>query len=280
VGLYPHTTLPLLKPFRPGGILYGRVLLGFRSNYYFSGWGKPYPFSAYAETRFMLINTWSSALQSSFAGLWLGFINYVPNIIIATIIFILGWVVGTIVGRAISQLFRSARVDEALRKTGADEMMRKGGLNLNTGAFVGGLVKWFIVLVFLVASFDVLGLAEVNQFLQGVVLQYLPKVIVAVLVLLVAGVLGDVTQKTVIASTRAAGVRSAGMLGAIARWSIWIFAFLIALSQLGIAAPFFQTLFTGFIIALSLGVGLAFGLGGQEAAADVIRKMRSEMGDR
>lgn len=228
----------------------------------------------------MLITSWSDALQNSFAGLWLGFMEYVPNIIIAAVIFVLGWVVGTIVGRGIQQLFRSARVDEALRKTGADDMMRKGGMNLNTGAFVGGLVKWFIVLVFLVASFDVLGLTEVNQFLQGVVLQYLPKVIVAVLVLLVAGVLGDAVQKAVTASARAAEVRSAGMLGAVARWSIWIFAFLIALSQLGIAAPFFQTLFTGFIIALSLGLGLSFGLGGQEAAADVIKKMRSEMGER
>ncbi len=228
----------------------------------------------------MIINTWSTALQSSFAGLWIGIVNYLPNIVVAVIIFVLGWVVGTVVGRGIQQLFKSIRVDEALKKTGADEMMHRGGLNLNTGAFVGGLIKWFIILVFLIAAFDVLGLAEVNQFLQGVVLQYLPKVIVAVLVLLVAGVLGDAVQKAVIASARAADIRSAGMLGAVARWSIWIFAFLIALSQLGIAAPFFQTLFTGFIIALSLAIGLSFGLGGQGAASDFIAKMRDEMNDR
>ena len=95
--------------------------------------------------------------------------------------------------------------------------------------------------------------------------------------LLVAGVLGDAVQRAVVASARAADIRSAGMLGAVARWSIWIFAFLIALAQLGIAAPFFQTLFTGFVIALSLAVGLSFGLGGQEAASDFIKKMRSEM---
>jgi small-conductance mechanosensitive channel len=86
-------------------------------------------------------------------------------------------------------------------------------------------------------------------------------------------------QRAVSASARAAEIRSAGMLGAIARWSIWIFAFLIALSQLGIAAPFFQTLFTGFIIALSLAIGLSFGLGGQEAASDFIGKMRREMNE-
>lgn len=227
----------------------------------------------------MIINTWGSALQASFQNLWIGIVSYLPNIVVAAIIFILGWIVGTIVGRGIQQLFKSIRVDEALKKTGADEMMQKGGMNLNSGAFVGGLVKWFIILVFLVASFDVLNLTEVNLFLRGVVLEYLPKVIVAVLVLLVAGVLGDAVQRVVSSSARAADIRSAGMLGAIARWSIWIFAFLIALAQLGIAAPFFQTLFTGFVIALSLAIGLSFGLGGQDVASDFLKKMRSEMNE-
>ena len=228
----------------------------------------------------MLINTYGQALQSSFQNLWWGMVAYVPNIIVAIIVFVLGWVVGTIVGRGIQQLFKSARVDEALKKTGADEMMHKGGMSLNTGAFVGGLVRWFIILVFLTASFEVLGLSQVNQFLQGVVLSYLPKVFVSVLVLLVAGVLGDAVQRVVSASARAADVRSAGMLGVISRWAIWIFAFLIALSQLGIAAPFFQTLFTGFVIALSLAFGLSFGLGGQEAAAEFIHKVKGEWGNK
>lgn len=232
-----------------------------------------------AHCKRMLITTWSQALTTSFENLWLGIINYLPNIVVAIVIFVLGWVVGTIVGRGIQQLFRSARIDDVLKKTGADEMMHRGGLNLNSGAFVGGLIKWFIILVFLVASFDVLGLSQVNRFLSEIVLLYLPNVVVAVLVLLVAGVLADTVQKAVSASARAAEIRSAGMLGAIARWAIWIFAYLIALSQLGIAAPFLQTLFTGLIIALSLGVGLAFGLGGQEAASDFIRKVRSDMHD-
>jgi uncharacterized membrane protein len=228
----------------------------------------------------MIINTWSGALQNSFQNLWTGVVSYIPNIVIAIIIFVLGWIIGTIVGRGIYQLFKSIKLDEALKKTGADEMMHRGGLSLNSGAFVGGLVKWFIILVFLIASFDVLHLTQVNEFLSGVVLQYLPKVIVAVLVLLVAGVLGDAVQKAVTASARAAEIRSAGMLGAVSRWAIWIFAFLVALAQLGIAAALFQTLFTGFIIALSLAFGLSFGLGGQEAASDFIAKMRGEMNNK
>lgn len=202
---------------------------------------------------------------------------YVPNLIVAIIIFVLGWIVGTVVGRGIEQLFKSIKIDEALKKTGADEVMHRGGMNLNSGAFVGGLVKWFVILVFLIASFQVLGLSDVNAFLQGVVLSYLPKVIVSVLFLLVAGVLGDTMQRIVTTSARAANIRSAGMLGVVTRWVIWIFAIILSLSNLGIASAFFQTLLTGFVIALSLAIGLAFGLGGQEAAADMIKKVRSEV---
>jgi len=228
----------------------------------------------------MMINTWRDVLTASFQDLWVGVVQFVPSLIVAIIIFILGWIVGTIVGRGIHQLFRSVRVDEALKKTGADEMMHRGGLSLNSGAFVGGLVKWFIIIVFLIASFDVLGLNQVNLFLREVVLTYLPRVIVAVLVLLVGGVLGDVMQRAVVASARAAEIRSAAMLGAVTRWSIWIFAFLVALTHLGVAAAFSQTLFTGFVIALSLAIGLSFGLGGQQAASEFIAKMRDEMSDR
>jgi small-conductance mechanosensitive channel len=225
----------------------------------------------------MYISTWQQAISGSFQNLWIGLVDYLPNILGAVIFFVIGWAVGSIVGRGIAQLFRSARVDEALKKTGADEIMQRGGMELNSGAFIGGLVKWFIILVFLIASFDVLGLSELNRFLQEVVLNYLPNVVVAVLVLLVAGVIADAVQRAVVASSRAAEIRSAGMLGAVSKWAIWIFAFLIALSQLGIAPVFLQTLFTGVIIALSLAIGLAFGLGGQEAAADMIRKVRAEM---
>ncbi|MEK7147993.1 MAG: hypothetical protein AAB758_01720, partial [Patescibacteria group bacterium] len=76
---------------------------------------------------------------------------------------------------------------------------------------------------------------------------------------------------------KTAGVHSAHFAGAIAKWAIWIFAILVALSQLGIAAAFSQTLFTGLVIAISLALGLSFGLGGQQAAANFLEKLRGEM---
>lgn len=151
-------------------------------------------------------------------------------------------------------------------------------MNLDSGAFIGGLVKWFVIVVFLVAAFDILGLTQVNLFLQQVVIAYLPRVIVAALILLVGGVVGDVTERIVVTAAKSAEVRSAHFAGTIAKWAVWVFAILVALSQLGIAAAFSQTLFTGIVIAISLALGLSFGLGGQEAAGRFIERLRGEMG--
>lgn len=217
-------------------------------------------------------------LTLSFQNLWMGIVSFVPNLVVALIIVILGWLVGALLGRAIWQVFRSLKVDEALRRAGFEGFLRRGGVDLDSGAFIGGLVKWFVVVVFLVAAFDVLGLTQVNLFLQQVVIAYLPRVIVAALVILVGGVIGDVVERVVVTAARTAEIRSAHFAGAVSKWAVWVFAILVALSQLGIATAFSQTLFTGIVIAISLALGLSFGLGGQEAAARFIERLRGDMG--
>lgn len=228
----------------------------------------------------MILTTWGQVLTLSFQNLWLGIVNFLPNLIIAIIILILGWLIGALLGRAIWQLFRSLRVDEALRRAGFESFLRRGGMNLDAGAFIGGLVKWFVILVFLIAAFNVLGLTQVNLFLQEVVLAYIPRVIVAAIILLVGGVLGDIVNRVVVTAAKTAEIKSANFAGTIAKWAVWVFTILVVLSQLGIAAAFSQTLFTGIVIAVSLALGLSFGLGGQDAAAKFIERARSEMSNK
>lgn len=228
----------------------------------------------------MLIQQWGDVLRNSFQDIGMGLANFIPNLFIAIIIFIIGWIVGSLLGKAVEQIIKSLKVDNALKSAGLSELVNKAGFNLNSGAFVGGLIKWFFIIVFLVASLDVLKLSQVNQFLQNVVLTYLPQVIVAIFILLVAVVIAEAMQKIVIGSARAANIKSANFLGAATKWAIWIFAILTTMIQLGIAVSFIQTLFTGVIIAFSLAIGLSFGLGGQEAASRYIEKIRHEIADR
>lgn len=224
----------------------------------------------------MLVQTWTEVFTQSVQDIGAGLIQFIPDLFAALVIFVIGWIVGAVLGRIVSQVIKSIKVDNALRGAGLEEVFNRAGFNLDSGRFLGGLVKWFIIIVFLVASLEVLGLNQVTIFLQ-LVLLYLPNVIVAVLILLAAAVIADVMQNVVVGSAKAGNFGSAHFLGAVTRWSIWIFAILAALSQLGVASAFVQTIFTGVIVALSLALGLAFGLGGQDAAARYIEKVKSEI---
>lgn len=225
----------------------------------------------------MFIQSWGGAFNESLMNLWYGFISFVPSLLGAIILFIIGWVVGSIIGKAISQVINALKVDKLFESAGASDLMNRAGLKLNVGGFIGGIVKWFIIIVFLMASLEIMGLTQVNDFLREAVLFYLPKVVIASLVLVIATVIASTMQKIVESSAKAANVRGANMIGSVTRYAIWIFAFIIALSELGIATAFMQILFTGFVAALAIALGLAFGLGGKEAASRAVDKFSHDM---
>src|SRR3989338_8898551 len=214
----------------------------------------------------MVFATWADVLNQSFQNLFYGLIAFIPNLVVAIIIFIVGWIIGAGLGRVVMQVVNSLRVDHALRQAGVDRVLSRAGFELSAGRFLGRLVEWFFIVVFLVAALDVLNLEAVNLFLRDVVLGYLPQVIVAVLILLVAAVVAQASERVVAGSAKAAQLHAAGFLGKVAHYAIWIFALLAALYHLEVATAFVQTLFTGVVIAVSLALGLAFGLGGQASA--------------
>lgn len=225
----------------------------------------------------MALQSLKDTLWLAFTDLFYGVVSFLPRLVLVVVILILGWLIGALVSKLIVRVFRALKVDAALEAAGARQLVNRAGFGLNSGRFVGELVKWFIVLVAVIASLSILGLTEVTLFLQGIVVGYLPQVIVAVLILVVAIVVAEVMRKAVVASAKAAGVRKAGLLGSVTKWSIWIFAILAALFQLNIAATFIQTLFTGIVVAFSLALGLSFGLGGRDAAKEIIEDMRGEI---
>ncbi|MFW5853651.1 MAG: mechanosensitive ion channel family protein [Patescibacteria group bacterium] len=223
-----------------------------------------------------LLDTWNNVLTSSFQGLWADVIAYIPNLIISILIFIFGWIAAAVLAHWVAQIVRSLKVDEILKSLGVEEVVSRSGYKLDSGAFIGALVKLFIVLAFLIAAFEVLGLNQINEFLKDL-LNYLPNVVAAALILLLAAFVADVVHKLVLASAKAASISYAGVASGIAKWSIWVFAILIAMNQLNIASIFTQTLFTGLVAMLALAGGLAFGLGGKEAATDFLSKMRKDI---
>lgn len=228
----------------------------------------------------MLTPTWGDVLIMSFQDIWSGVASFLPLLIVAIIVFVVGLIVASALGKIVEQIVKTLKIDKALENLGLGDIVSRAGIKLDSGAFLGGLVKWFFVVVFLVAAIDVLGLEQVNEFLSDVVLVYLPNVIVAVLLLLAGALISGVMQKVVVSSAKAAELNSAGMLGGITKWSIWVFAILAALYQLGIAGELIQTIFTGFVGMLAIAGGLAFGLGGKDAAQKAIDKLKQDISAR
>lgn len=217
------------------------------------------------------IQTWGEVFTNSLQRVWSGVENFVPNLVIAIIILAIGWILAVLVERLVEHLFKALKVDTALRSAGLEDIVERAGHKLNSGLFVGALVKWFIIVVFLMSSFEVLGLTQFSIFLNQVV-GYLPQVIVAVLILMVAMVVGNTMERIVIASSKATNVRSAEMLGHVTRWTIWVFAILTALFNLGIAPSIIQTVITAVFAGAALALGLAFGLGGKDYAQKILEK--------
>lgn len=221
----------------------------------------------------MIVQTWSDVVVGSLANLWMSFANFVPNLIAALIVLIIGLIVAAGLAALVEKIFEAVRLDTLLEKLGLKPIFERAGLRLRAAYFLGRLVYWFIIIGFLLAVSDSLGLYALSGFLTTV-LNYLPNVIAAVLILLASLVLGHFLRRVVTASVMSAKLHAANFLGTLVWWVVVVFGFMAALTQLNIAAAMIQTLVTGFIAMLALAGGLAFGLGGKDYASHLLGKLR------
>lgn len=224
--------------------------------------------------------TWGEVFNSSLQELWWGFIQFAPKLIIAIILFIIGWIVSSVVAKAFEQFVGMLKVDKLLSSAGADSAFRKAGISLNSGYFIGQVMRWFVLLVFLLPSLSLVGLDSIGFFIKEDVLGFLPRVIIAAFILIVATIVAEAISKAIMVGSKSIGVTSANMLASIAKYAVWVFAFIIALGQLGIAAAYMQILFTGLVAMLAIAGGLAFGLGAKDSAGRFVSKLGNEMSNK
>ncbi len=218
-------------------------------------------------------------LYGSLQQIWVSFIGFLPTLLAALIVFIIGWLIAIALGKLVNRLIKIIKLDLLLSRVGFDKALAKARLKLDSGKFFEELVKWFFIIVFLMAAVDILKLYGVTDFLRGI-LYYIPNIIVAVIILLAAVVLANFLQRLVRASVEATGLRGAGFLSGLTKWAVLIFGFIGALIQLGIAATLVNTLMIGLVGMLALAGGLAFGLGGKDQAARFLEKLRRDIEDR
>ena len=208
-------------------------------------------------------------LRSAFVDLWVSTMSFLPQLVFAVVVFLLGLLVANILKTAVIRLIRFIKIDELMDRLDVKSMFTRAGIKLDVAELFGWLIKWLVIFLALIAAADALEWTQVTEFLTLVV-AYIPNVLVAVIILLVGFLLGNFVKDLIRNAVKMANMSSATFLAAIAKWAIIVFSFMAALVQLGIAGALVQTLFTGFVAMLALAGGLAFGLGGREHAAKVL----------
>lgn len=221
----------------------------------------------------MPIQNWTDVVAGSLQTQWVGVADFLPRLIGALVVFIIGLVVASGLEIAVRKIFEAIRFDEFLVKLGLKPYFERAGISLRGAFFLGRLVFWFFVVVFLLAASDALGLYTFSAFLSRV-LNYIPSVVAAVLIMLAAVVIGNFTRRVVTASVLSARLHAGHFLGTLTWWAVILLGFITALEQLIPDATIINTLVTGFIAMLALAGGLAFGLGGRDYANHLVNKLR------
>lgn len=219
-----------------------------------------------------MVLDWYSITIQALQNLWQGFLGFIPNLIGALIVFVIGWFISIGIGKVVTEVLKKLRFNRIFEKGALKEALEKAEFKIDASGFIGLIVKWVLVIVFLMAAVEILGLAQFAGFLKSV-LGYLPNVIVAAFIFVVAVIVADLLEKIVRAAVESVRVGYGHLVGIIVRWSIWIFAILAILMQLKVAPALIQTLFTGLIALFVIAAGIAFGLGGKELASEILQDL-------
>lgn len=223
-----------------------------------------------------MFEDWIDITVDSLKNVWQGFIDFIPRLIGALILFIIGWIIAVAIGKLIAEILRKIKFNRIFEKGGWKSALEKAEIKVDASGFIGAIFKWVLMIVFLAAAIEILGFVQLTGFLTDV-LNYLPNVVVAAFIFVIAVIIADILEKIVRAAVESIKVGYGQVIGAIVKWSIWVFAILAILSQLKIeAAGWIVNLINIVFIGIVATIAIAFGLGGKEVAAETVRNLKNK----
>lgn len=222
------------------------------------------------------MSAWLEVTMNVFYLAWQRIVEFLPNFLAAIIVFIVGWFVAVWIKKLVVKILNALKLDRIFEKSGWKEALEKAEIKVSVSDFCGEIIKWILVIVFLMAAVEIVGLNQFSEFL-GRILAWLPNLVVAVIIFIVAVVASDILGKIIKASAKKIGTNYVGIVEGIVKVSIYVFAVFAILLQLGIARELVNAIIYGVIFALSLGFGLAFGLGGKDTVAKLIEDLRKKI---
>ena len=207
-----------------------------------------------------------ASIKTSFGEAIGATLTWLPRLLAFILIVLVGWIVSSLLARVVATVLRTIKFNDAMARIGVGGFLGRMRTGQDASALVAGAVKWIIRFIVLLVAFDALGLPAISDVLRQFLI-WLPNLVVAIVVLVLAGIgaraLGDLVRGT----TSEAGFKNPDTLANVAMTAVWIFAVVIAVNQVGIGQMLVNTLFTGAVASLALAAGIAFGLGGRDLAA-------------
>ena len=216
------------------------------------------------------IQDWGDAIFVALSNALNTFLTAIPLVIGALLILIIGWIISSVVARLVREVLARAGADRLFAEHGG-EVYGDRSKQIKPSVVTSEIVKWIIRFVFLVAAANALGMPQVSELLNQVLL-WIPNLLVAAVILLVAPLIARFLRGLIEVGAGNMGFTNAPLLGRIAEMAVIGFAVLVAIDQIGIAADLLNILFAGLVAALALAFGLAFGLGGRDVAAQVTQQ--------
>ena len=201
------------------------------------------------------------------------------GIIVAMIILIVGSIFAIELSKATKRVVEKMRVDKTFDALGVKSFFKKGGIKLSIADLTGWIVKWFIILFALMVAVDSLGLPRVSIFLTKI-LDYLPNLIGALAILTVGLIIAQLVYEAINGAAKASGIRIYNIAAVVAKWSLIIITFLVILEQIGIQTTILQVFAGSLGLMFALAGGLAFGLGGQYQAKELLEEIKDKVSGR
>lgn len=197
----------------------------------------------------------------------------IPQIIGALLILLIGWLVAKLVKKIIVKLLKLVKLNWLTEKSGVDRFLKRGGLKITVIDLIGILIYWIIMLIVIMAALNTLQLTSAKELFNQIIL-YIPNIIVSIIVLLLGLYAAKFVSKAITVSLKNMNENSAQLIGNIAYYAIVVLTIFIVLSQLNIAENIVTIAFLLIFGAFCLAFGLAFGIGGKDYAADLLKKLK------
>ncbi len=223
----------------------------------------------------MAINDWGTQTRDVIKMVWDRIVTFTPHVVGAVLIVLVGAIIGVILGYVVTRILQAARLQTLSDQSKFTDILKKARLNTDISETIGSFVKWVVILAFFIPAANVLQVAGVQNFFEGV-FAFIPRVLAVSLLVLFGAIIANFFARIARSLTDSYGLTTSRLIENLIRWSFYVSIATTSLFALGVPSEFTVIIFIGLVSAIAIGFGLSFGLGAQSHMNDLVKAIREE----